>query len=41
MTDWIHGNSAAEATPTPEKAMPMARPRRCTNQLGRYRACAV
>ena len=38
---WSHGNSTTEPMPTPEKAMPMARPRRRTNQLGRKNAWPV
>jgi hypothetical protein len=37
--DWIscctHGSSVMEPMPTPAKAMPVAKPRRRTNQLGR------
>jgi hypothetical protein len=36
-----HGIMTIEPTPTPENAMPMARPRRRTNQLGRNTAWPV
>ena len=35
ITICTQGNSAIEPTPTPAKAMPIAIPRRRTNQLGR------
>jgi hypothetical protein len=35
MTACTDGKMVIEPTPTPEKAIPMARPRRRTNQLGR------
>ena len=35
MTSCTEGSSTMEPTPTPAKAMPVASPRRRTNQLGR------
>ena len=37
----IHGRMTIEPTPTPEKAMPIASPRRRTNQFGRKSAWPV
>ena len=35
ISDWSHGRMTIAPTPTPENAIPMARPRRRTNQLGK------
>jgi hypothetical protein len=36
-----HGRITIAPTPTPENAMPIASPRRRTNQFGRKSACPV
>jgi hypothetical protein len=36
-----HGRMMIAPTPTPENAMPIASPRRRTNQFGRKSACPV